>query len=222
MKRFLIVILICGIPFITLKSQNKTDDIDNDATLKIIKNSIPKNWVFYQDNAKFILERKDTTWILYENRTNLSLYNESKQDRNARIKKNGVIGKSAIVFRYEPKWDPAKLIKANTHNDEIYKKMLQLPEKYNLKNLASGTGSKGDIIYIGNTTEEKERVAKYNNEMDNLWKEIIVVPNYHSEKYSLFLVKKEGWNDDFHWVYPQEASNEVLNVEMYFIELCGK
>jgi len=48
MKRTLLIILICGVPFITLKSQSKkTEDIDKDATLKIIKNSIPKNWDFY-------------------------------------------------------------------------------------------------------------------------------------------------------------------------------
>ncbi len=218
------MILICGTPFIALKSQNKnTDDIDKDATLKIIKNSIPKNWDFYQENDKFILERKDTTWILYENRINAPLSNETKQARNARIKKNGVIGKSKIVFRYEQKWDVNKLIKSTTQNDEIYKQMIQLPDKYNIKSLASGSiAGKGNTVYVGNTTEEKDRIAKYDAEMVELWKKVIVVPNYHSEKYSLFLVTKEGWNDDFHWVYPQEASNEVLSVEMYFIELCGK
>ena len=47
MKHILLMILICGIPFISLKSQSKkTEDIDKDATLKIIKNSIPKNWNF--------------------------------------------------------------------------------------------------------------------------------------------------------------------------------
>jgi hypothetical protein len=223
MKRIYLLMMIIGIPFIALNGQNKsTEDIDKDATLKIIKNSIPKNWDFYNEGGKFILERKDTTWIVYENKINAPFSMETKQERNARIKKNGVIGKSRIVFRYEPKWDANKLLKANTHNDEIYKKMLQLPEKHNIKNLASGTGSKGDIIYAGKTQEEKDRVAKYNAEMEELWKEVIVVPNYHSEKYSLFLITKEGWNDEFHSVYPQEASNEVLSVEMYFYELCGK
>jgi len=224
MKKIFFIALFCGIPFLTLQSQKKkTDDIDKDATLKISKKSIPKSWECYQENDKFILERKDTTWILFENRLNAPLTNESKQARNARIKKNGVIGKSRLVFRYETKWDAAKLIKATTHNDEIYKQMLQLPEKYNIKNLASGSEiGKGTIVYVGKTTEEKDRIAKYDSEMAELWKKVIVVPNYHSEKYSLFLITKEGLNDDFHWVYPQEASNEVLNVEMYFIELCGK
>ena len=102
--------------------------------------------------------------------------------------------------------------------------MLKLPEKFNITALANGTqmGKGGGVVYIGNTTEEKDRIAQYEKEMENLWKQITVIPNYHSEIYSLFLITKEGWNDDFHWVYPQEASNEVLSVEMYFIELCGK
>ena len=59
MKRILLMILISGIPFIALQSQVKSaEDIDKDATLKIIKNSIPKNWEFYQDKDKFILERQ--------------------------------------------------------------------------------------------------------------------------------------------------------------------
>jgi len=219
------MILISGMPFIALQSQVKsTEDIDKDATLKIIKNSIPKNWEFYQDKDKFILERLDTSWILFENRINAPLSNETKQERNARIKKNGVAGKSKIIFRYEPKWDVNKLLKAKIHNDDIYKQMLKLPEKFNITALANGTqmGKGGSVVYIGNNTEEKDRIAQYEKEIENLWKQITVIPNYHSEIYSLFLITKEGWNDDFHWVYPQEASNEVLSVEMYFIELCGK
>jgi hypothetical protein len=48
------------------------------------------------------------------------------------------------------------------------------------------------------------------------------LPHYDTEKYSLFLLRKEGIHDAFHRVYPPEASTEMYSIETALQKLLGE
>jgi hypothetical protein len=209
-----------------MKAQSTESEISKefykaDANISIVLNYIPKNWVFTADSNHFTITCTDTVWILDENRINAPM--EKKEDQIARIKSNGKRIVQVIVLRYVNKWTPDQLQQAKIQNayydDEIHK----LPSKYNIEYLRDNklSGKRG-TIYTPTNEQEKKRIEQYEMELAKLQGKKTILPDFHSEKYSLFLESTTGKMDDNHLVYPGENSIELYTILSTFREICGK
>ena len=159
--------------------------------------------------------------MLDENRINAPV--EKKEDQIARIKNNGKRIVPVIVMRYVNKWTPDQIQQANiqnaVYNDEIHK----LAKKFNIEHLRDkNTSGKNATIYTPTNDQEKKRIEQYETELARLQDKKIRLPDFHSEKYSLFIETVIGKADDNHLVYPGENSLELYTILSTFREVCGK
>jgi hypothetical protein len=98
-----------------------------------------------------------------------------------------------------------------------------LPEKFKITSLKDQKlSSKGNIIYTPKTETDKKRIADFYIEREKLQGKIIKLPELSSQKYSLFILAKDGCNDESHIVYPDEASVELYSILSFLREICGK
>ena len=82
--------------------------------------------------------------------------------------------------------------------------------------------SKDKAVYTPKTETDKKRILDYYKEREMLQSKIIKLPDFSSQKYSLFIISTTGCNDDNHLVYPDEASVELYGILNFLREVCGK
>jgi len=222
MKTLLILGLFSILTIQNISAQTESV-VPNDAILKVIKPVLPKGWIMYPKEDLLIVESTDTVFVLFENQINAPVSVESKSDRVNRIKKYGKPQRSRIVYHFENKWSVEKIKEYNAANEAIYSKLKKLPEKHGITNLKDRmlSNKMGDV-YVGKTEKEKKLVENYNKEKKELESQIKLLPNYHTELYSLFLIETTGCYDDMHLVTPESISTENYQVQTLFRELCGK
>ncbi len=218
------------IPFLPLCSklcaQNTEEDIIkkgyiDDAIINIIIDHLPNGWKFKNEKGCFIIQRQDSIWELSENTLNVPI--EKREDKIKRIQANGKKTVSEIIIKFEDKWDFLKVQEATINNTSVSNDIRLLPDKYKITGLKDASlSSKEKVVYTPKTDEEKNRISNYNAELKQLKEKIIKIPDMSSQKYSLFVIAKNGCNDDNHIVYPDAASVELYTVMALFREVCGK
>lgn len=214
MKKLLISIFVLVLSGGTsVAQQNKL--IEEDYLLSKVNNSLPAGWeIFSPANDVIIVQRIEPVYLLDENRINAPESIESKEDLEKRIKKYGKQVKSIFQFKYYDKLTEENIESAKKLNDSIYIIVNSLPKKYKIENLRDNfVSSKGEVKFNGNTDEEIERIKKYEIEKYNLFDKILKLPDYNSEKYSLYLDISLGMEDEMHLVWPFEASSEMFKVK---------
>lgn len=74
--------------------------------------------------------------------------------------------------------------------------------------------------FTAKTAEDKEKIEKYEKEKSELERKIIKPPDHNTESYSLFFVSETGVEDEFHTVFPMDASREAYRVKNIIAECC--
>lgn len=212
-----ILVATCAIP------NKEKIQMDKDVILTKIKSSFSDKWEMFEKNGQLIIENNDFVWILFENQINAPLNMEKEQEKIERIKKFGKKTRAQFTFSYENKWSKEKIQKTKNENDLIYKNINALAAKYNISHLYNESLSrKGEDFYIPTNQEEEKRIQEYQKEKSKLEGTLQKLPDYHTEKYSLFLISKVGCSDEFHIVYPEKISREMYIIENLISELCEK
>lgn len=194
--------------------------IKSDSVLKQIISYLPDNWNYMVHGNHFILENNDSIWVLDENRINAQVNNETKEERNNRIKTTGRKSISKIILRFEPRWSESKLLATKNTNAVYFKMISALDSKYDMRQYYDTLLSrKGNPVYNSNTDQGKELIKKYMTEKNEYNAKIITLPNYHSNNYSFFIQSLSGCNDDYHYVYPEKSSMELYKILFIFFEL---
>ncbi len=224
------LILVSGIIFALLISKAHAQYTEkeaqgkgylSDAIVGIIINYLPQGWTFRDSANFFIIQRADSIWELNENTSNT--LKEKKDDRNARIRANGKKTVAKILIRYEKKWDFIKIQEASFNNTSIISQIASLEKKYDISKLKdSKLSSKSGIVYTPVTEDDTKRLQNYYKEKKDLEQKTMKIPDYSTEKFSLFIISKTGCIDDEHWVYPDKASVETYTVLSLIREVCGK
>lgn len=192
-----------------------------DAQLSIVINYLPTAWVFSADQEFFLITAPDSAWVLEENMADSRA--ESKESRTERIKKSGTRILPQVVIRFEEKWSSDKVQMAKIGNAAIDDEIRKLPAKYHIQHLADTIqSSKSKKVFTATNDKETRLIAQYNNELNQLIAQRVKLPDFHSEKYSLFIYSITGADDENHLVYPANASLEVYTVLSTFREICGK
>ncbi len=192
-----------------------------DAQLSIILHYLPENWSFSTEGDLFIISCKDSAWVLSENRINAPM--EKKEVMEARVKQFGKKVMPRIVIEYHEKWDADKIQLSAIKNAAIDDEVRELPEKYHITGLLdSALSGKFGAVYTPKNDKDRKLLQQYENERENLLKKKIVMPDFHSEKYSLFIREISAVGDEMHTVVPEQISMDVYTILSTFREVCGK
>ena len=192
-----------------------------DGIVSMIINYLPSGWKFYESQGRFIIEYADSVYILNENRVNVPA--EDKIQREKRIREHGKKGVSRIVIVYEPRWDILRVQEAGIKNTAISDQIRGLYKKYDMASLADQKLSRKDApVYKARNVAEQARLDGFYREKALLESQLIRVPDYHTELYSLFVIEKCGYADEITVVSPEEASLGLYKVLALLREVCGK
>lgn len=188
--------------------QSKKIDIENDALLLKLKNSLSGEFIMRAKEDSVYIEKKDSVWVLFENKINAPVDRKTQEERIRDIKKHGIKTMAQLVFRCENKWDKTKLAAVTNHDDSINNIIGILPGKYNISKL----DHKFDD-YIANTPADEKNLESYREEKGLLESKLIIIPDYQSKKYAMFLCKEIGVDDEFHTVYPFETTGKIYDIK---------
>jgi len=200
-------------------SQDK-NIIRNDSILNKIHSSLLHKWIMYKLNGELIIERKDSIWVMFENKINAPLNIMNKEERIKQIKTSGKKVKASIVFVIEKKWTKSKVLKSRKNNLTIVDSIFKLPSKYNIEHLINIPYKDDSFIGIKCTNEEKKRISQYLKEKKNWENSKIRIPDYNTENFSLFLKIIIGKEDEYHSIYPEEVSEEIYKIQKNFEDNC--
>jgi hypothetical protein len=213
--------------FSSVSAQSSAAEIDKefykaDMNLSIVISTLPAAYTFAEQNGSFYIRRPDSVWIIKEDR--LSAPRENREQKKQRAMAKGLKSAAMIVFRYEKRWDAAKVEAMTIQNAAYQDEINRLPEKHKITHLLdkSKSGKGAAPVYKAKTDADKKAIERYEAEKAKLEKNIVKLPDYHTQHYSLFLQLVQGINDDNHLVYPEEASQELYTILATFREVCGK
>ncbi|MEI7597505.1 MAG: hypothetical protein WCK02_17285 [Bacteroidota bacterium] len=222
MKTKIIVLAILILPLMVKAQKNSSEIIKNDATLSLINSALPKAWVMSIENNIMIVERLDSVKIVMGNRFDSPLSKMPKPEREGLIKSQGYSAKSRIIYRIDSLWDINKIIEAKSNNDAIYAKYRELPEKHKIADLKKMGGRNSKAVYQPRNEADIKNIKAYEEEKTALENKLIKLPNFSTKNYSVFFISHEGFDDDNHFVFPEQASIDLFSIENLFRELCGK
>jgi hypothetical protein len=195
-------------------------DYKTDQILSKILKSLPKGWTFYEQKGELIIEKNDSIVIAEKAQIGVAANKKVSQDS---VLKYGYKSKSRIIYKYSTRWTYEQTLNANSNNTKIYQQIKELPTKYKITNLFDkGKSSRNKNVYTGKTDEEKKIILQYEKEKGLLTSKLILIPNYHTDNYSLFLLSTSGVNNNFVTVYPNEASLQLNDILNLFYELTEK
>jgi hypothetical protein len=223
MKRTFIIILTLAFCKILLGQTDSSTFKSslNDSVLNKIYSYLPKGWIVTEKNNKIIFQRIDSAYVM-ENSYDSIFYTSTKAERRARIMKEGKKTVSRITFRCEEKWNYTKLLTTKNNNLYYNKKLQGLPEKYKITSLLDkDLSTKSDPVFVGTTEKEKEAIKKYEKERSEILANITNLPSYNTEKFSLFLVSREGYTDSSNYVVPEEASLQLFKILALFFDFAS-
>lgn len=208
---------------VALRAQDSfTDDFfKKDAILKSIYSVIPSGWVMSYDSAYITISRKDSVLVLYENRINAKPENAAEFE--TRAMKYGKKECAFVRYRYETIWEAMRIIDAQQNNARLWNEINKLPARHGIERLKDEARSRKELtVYAPVTHKDSMRVAAYEREYNEKMTQMIKLPNYHTQFYSLFLDARNGYNDEMRVVFPSNVSIELSQIELLFRELCGK
>ncbi len=201
-------------------------DPAQDKVLKQIHESLPEGWQMVIKQDVLEISRGEEITLLYQNSINAPLSLETPQQKAERIKKYGKKVKSILRFRLEPLWDEQKIQTTQEHNRKIHDEINKLPEKLNITHLYNTfLSSKGQVYFNEGTEQENNRVAEYQEQKKKLESKLIALPEYSTEKASLFLMDFNGVSDEYQQVFPESADREgntVLGLFSRYASAYGK
>lgn len=218
---FLVITLLLCVHGIKAQDSSSDDFFKKDAILKSIYSVIPAGWVMSYDSTYITIARKDSILVLYENRINAQP--ESAVTIEERALKYGKKECAFVRYRYEAVWDAMRIMEAQQVNARLWNEIKKLPARHGIENLKDVARSRKEFtVYAPVTHKDSMRVAAYEREYNEKMAQMVQLPNYYTQLYSLFLAGKNGYNDEMRLVYPSNVSIELSQIEILFRELCGK
>jgi hypothetical protein len=204
--------------FIVMLSCNGQEkNIGNDKLLAKLQTILKDDWDMKISNDTLIIESKNYIWIDFYNSAGVPFDDpEYKKYTDDYLQKNGRKTKMIIQLGMQNKWDSLQIKKVIAENKKIGEHADSLIYKYKLSHLQRTYRYDEELIWNA-TDKEQERFEEYKKEKETLLKTIKQLPEYNSEKYSLFLVSKT-WNfseDGGYYMLPMiypKSEEEKINI----------
>jgi len=197
------------------------ENLEPDPVLEKLKKQLPDNWSMHIENERLIVKRNEPAYQQIANLINApaALIKKEQREKQASAEKEGVEVYCKFVFQLETRWLPERLERARNINKSIDREISQLSEKYNIATLYNRASKTAAGLYRGKTAEEKRRMDAFEKEKKELMMKRVRLPDYVSRDYCLFLLEKEGMQDEYTLIYPEAASKEMYRIENKFKEI---
>jgi len=180
-----------------------------DRVLDALSLALPGGWSLALGRDTLTIERREPVWVLAENRINAPMSRETADERSRRIRAHGTSCACRLVYRLEERWTGEQLADARAANAGIDRAVAAL----HAESPDVSPSRKGDGFYVTQNAGDGGRVQAFMRERDALLARRRRLPDLHSERHSLFLVSREGVEDEMHLVDPPAASRELAEVE---------
>jgi hypothetical protein len=139
-------------------------------------------WSVRMSEDKITIESRELFW--FYNAVSLPLMTDDELLQY--IKQNARRDYYKIILLFVPKWDEKKVAAARDHNNNIWKQISRLPEKYELTHLTRNKQNS----FFPETEEDEVKIKKYEAEYAELEAKLTMIPDFYSEEYSIF------WQDN--------------------------
>lgn len=190
---------------------------EQDENLNLILEKIPDGWSVEWQSDTLIFKRQGDVYSLYENKINAPVSYETDEEFGERVKAHGSKIEAKVIVKLYHRWTPEKFAEANTHNNRIISKVLELQNDYDILRLRKESPhSKAGYFFVPETGDDEDRVRLFQIKKRELERELINIPDYHSEKFSYFISEIQGAEDEYVSISPQAASYEVYEILSLF------
>jgi hypothetical protein len=186
---------------------------ENDSILIKLKSKLPENWFVEIQNNNLIISNKITAYLIFENKINAPINNETIQEKEIRFKKYGKQINPEFVFVLKEKLNETDLAKIKLKNQKIKK---SISEQYSsLKDIPV---SRKDGSFLPKNDKDRERINKFEQEKIKLESQLLQLPDYQTEKYSLFLLNETGIETEYISIFPESVSQEMYIIKNEILE----
>jgi hypothetical protein len=152
----------------------------NQQQLRDIQSVLGPNWLLreYRDE----IEIASRTQLWFYNCVSLPYFSDNRE-----FFENVVKGGREEIYRlrfiFVPRWSSARIKQARERNERIEREINGLPEKYRLSHLSRNKMNS----FFSDDEEEKKRIKEYEIEYEELRGKIVILPDFHTEEYSVFI-----------------------------------
>ena len=186
----------------------------SDKKISLVKEGLPKGWELVFQESSLICQRTKEISTMMVNRINAPATFETPEQKKKRFETLGRKTILRIILRVEPKWSAEKKRETKEINDSLNKKIGELISKFHLEKLFhSSAARKGLENAYSDDPREKQNLQEYRIERSELEKNVVKLPDFDSEKFSLFFDKSDGYDDEFHESFPPESLQEMREVK---------
>ncbi len=193
----------------------------SDTVLGLIEKKLPQGWKMNLEGELLTFERAGDIWVMNVNRINAEPKLEFPKERQAIIKAQGKKTQARMVFKVTPRLTLEQMHALDTENARIDAEIASLPEKMGVSGfLDENLSRKVGPVYTATAPEDLKKIEEYQKVREEMSTKRLKYPDFNTERYSLWLLEKEGWEDEFHEVNPPEASQQSYEVHNIIESAC--
>ncbi len=190
MKKLIFLLIF----LLSLKSYAQTEDsivIANDLILTALQNKLPEGCKIIIEDSLLIITSPDSVYEFSDKRTNSPLIYMKPATRQDSVIKYGTKKQIKIIYKKEHLWSPIKLEETKHFNELIKLKISELPDKMNMSEVPHKM-FRNRYFFKPETAEDSLRVEQYYNAKKGLQQQKKRLPDYHTERYTLFFHSQQG------------------------------
>lgn len=183
---------------------------EQDENLNLILGKIPDGWSVEWQSDTLIFKRQGDVYSLYENKINAPVSYETDEEFGERVKAHGSKLEAKVIVKLYPRWTLEKFAEANTHNNRIISKVLELQNDYDILRLRKESPhSKAGYFFVPETGDDEDRIRDYQIIRLELERDLIDIPDHHSDHYSFYIISANSVATEFITIHPRSVSGET-------------
>jgi hypothetical protein len=161
-----------------------------DEVLTRLESALPKGWRLTREKERIVIEGDKPLWVLLFNRINApATWGEDAKRQWEKVRATTPAIRAHFVFRYEPRWSAGRVAQVRAQNQAVR-------DRHPPPSRTSAGPSKADWA------SERSWDAELTGKLQPL--------PYDTGRYSLFLVERQGIEDELTVVFPEEAGRDAL------------
>ncbi len=193
--------------------------IQEDSLIRALHATLPPGFEMKMYDELLSIECKDSVWVYWKNHANEGRPEFAYPTEDAQkeiVQTNGRLVDLALSYRLEPKWDDRKRQETLAYNDSIHHENGKLWKKYGLEKfyhrVKHGHGKAfEESRFEPKTKADTLAMEHYMTAHQKLWLLLRPLPDYCTERYSLFNLD----DGDFGGVLGGTYAEDVYPMQAY-------
>lgn len=148
--------------------------------MRDIQRVLGPNWLLKEYRDEIEIASRTKLW--FYNCVSLPYFPDNRKFYE-KVVKGGRKEIYRLRFIFVSRWSSARIKRVRERNDRIEKEINSLPEKYRLSHLSRNKMNS----FFSDDEEERKRIREYEREYAKLSERIVILPDFHTEDYSIFM-----------------------------------